>query len=91
MCFEQQIHVKARLGYTFHYCLSLFIFWLHHMAFRILVLQPGMEPVLTVWKVWSLNHWTTREVPPLSSCSVRQGKISESLGGERDTNLLVSP
>ena len=88
MCYEQQIHAKARLGYTFHYFLSLFIFWLHHMAFRISALQPGMEPVLTVWKAWSLSHWTTgKSLPP--SCSARQGKLSESLGGETDTILLL--
>ena len=89
MCFEQ-VHVKAKLCYTFHYFLS---FWLHHMALRILVPQRGMEPVPTVWKAWNLNHWTTREVPPLSSRSVRQGKISQSpwVEKERVSLLLFHP
>ena len=28
----------------------------------ILVPQPGIEPVLPALEVWSLNHWTAREV-----------------------------
>ena len=35
--------------------------WPHHTAFRILVPQPGIEPGPLPVKVWSLNHWTTRE------------------------------
>ena len=60
------------------------------MALKILVPQPGMEPVPTVWKAWSLNHWTTREVPPLSSHFVRQGKISESPWVERERREFTS-
>ncbi|KAM9677253.1 uncharacterized protein ACBT57_004631 [Dama dama] len=37
-----------------------------HMAFRILVLQPGMEPMPPAFGAWSLNHWTTREVTIVS-------------------------
>ena len=33
------------------------------MASRILVPQLGFEPIPLVLGVWSLNHWTTREVP----------------------------
>ena len=37
------------------------------MTFRILVSQPGIEPVSAAVEAWSLNHGTTREVPvPLS-------------------------
>ena len=32
-----------------------------------LVLRPGTEPAPLAVKVWSLNCWTTREVPYLSS------------------------
>ena len=28
-----------------------------------LVPQPGIKPESPVVEVWSLNHWTTREVP----------------------------
>ena len=30
---------------------------------RILVPRPAIEPIPTVLEAWSLNHWTTREVP----------------------------
>ena len=29
----------------------------------VLVFQPGIEPGPPVLRVWSLSHWTTREVP----------------------------
>ena len=38
-------------------------FWSSPTARGILVLWPGMEPMLPVLEAWSLNHWTTREVP----------------------------
>ena len=28
--------------------------------------QPGMKPVPPAMEVWSLNHWTAREVPRLT-------------------------
>ena len=36
-----------------------------HIACGILVPWPGIEPVpvLPALGVWSLNHWTTREIP----------------------------
>ena len=33
------------------------------MACGILVPQPGIKPVPPAVEAWSLNHWTTREVP----------------------------
>ena len=33
------------------------------MACKMLVPQPGMEPMPPAVEMWSLNHWTTREVP----------------------------
>ena len=30
---------------------------------KILVSQPGIEPMLPAVEVQSLNHWTAREVP----------------------------
>ena len=41
----------------------LFLFWLHRVACRILVPQPGIEPVSPALEARSLNHWTAREVP----------------------------
>ena len=37
--------------------------WLCLKAFGMLVSLPGTEPVCPAVEVWSLNHWTTREVP----------------------------
>ena len=31
----------------------------------ILILQPGVEPILPGMEVQSLHHWTAREVPRL--------------------------
>ena len=39
-----------------------FIFWLHHTACRILVPQPGIEPMALAVEARSLSHWTTRKV-----------------------------
>ena len=38
-------------------------FWPHHMAYRNLVLQPGVEPQPLAVEAWSPNHGTTREFP----------------------------
>ena len=49
--------------------LSFFFFWPRCAACGILVPRPGTEPRPTAVKVWSPNHWTTRESPlflPLS-------------------------
>ena len=37
----------------------------HAMQHEILVPWPGIEPVPCPVELWSLNHWTTREVPEL--------------------------
>ena len=34
------------------------------LACGILVPQPGVGPVTPALEAQSLNHWTTREVPP---------------------------
>ena len=40
------------------------VFWFFgHLACRILVPRPGVEPAPAAVEVQSLNHWTTREVP----------------------------
>ena len=35
------------------------------MACGILVSPPGTEPLSPALEVWSLNHWTAREVSPV--------------------------
>ena len=44
----------------------MFIFWLKQMACEILVPQPGFKPMPPELEVWSLTHWTIREVPEFS-------------------------
>uniref|UniRef100_A0AC11D6K3 Uncharacterized protein n=1 Tax=Ovis aries TaxID=9940 RepID=A0AC11D6K3_SHEEP len=34
-----------------------------HLACGIIVPQPEIEPKLPTFEAWSLDHWTTREVP----------------------------
>ena len=38
-------------------------FWLCCVACGILIPHPGIGPVPPTAEAWSLNHWTTREVP----------------------------
>ena len=42
---------------------SFFIFWPCLKACRILVPWPGIKTMPPALGAWSLNHWTTREVP----------------------------
>ena len=48
------------------HCFIYLFFWLHHAARGILVPQPGIEPMPPELGAWSLNHWTTREVPEMN-------------------------
>ena len=45
-------------------------FWRCCTACSFLVPQPGIKPVPPAVEAWSLNHWTTREVPDIRSNSV---------------------
>ena len=38
--------------------------WFYFLALLCLVPQPGIEPVTLAAEAQSLNHWTTKEVPP---------------------------
>ena len=57
------ILMTVRPIYTSTIPLVVFLAMLH-MACAIFILQPGIEPVPPVEKVWNLNHWTTKEVHP---------------------------
>ena len=48
--------------YKINQSLDLFC-WPYLAACRILVPQPGMEPLPPTLGAQTLNHWTTREVP----------------------------
>ena len=41
---------------------AYFIFQSHCMASRVLVLQPGIESIPSAVELYSLNHWTAKEV-----------------------------
>ena len=45
----------------------LFSFLAGHVAYAIIVPQPGTEPGLFAVKVQSPNHWTAKEFPTLYS------------------------
>ena len=46
------------------YTINLFFFFKPcHIAFGILVPQPGIKPKPSAVKVQNPNHWTTREFP----------------------------
>ena len=59
----------------------------------ILVFWLGIEPAPPVLGVWSLNHWTTREVPEIKSCLIlaRKAVINlDTILKSRDTTLLTN-
>ena len=45
------------------FVLFCFVFWPCHLACGILDIQSGTEHVPPPLEGWTLNHWTTREVP----------------------------
>lgn len=56
-------HLPGKQGYVGCTSLTILIFWLHCAAGGILPPQPGIEAWPMAVKVWSPNHWTTREFP----------------------------
>ena len=69
------VHLVGCSGPFFFLC-RIFGLHLHVQELQLqhvrLVPQPGIEPKPPAWGVWSLSHWTPREVPllfPLGSTS----------------------
>ena len=66
MHFWQECHIQkwccqeAHRIYTSHHW--FFFFWLHCVAWGILVSPPGIEPTSTAVKAHGLNHRTANEV-----------------------------
>ena len=56
---QSSLHRAARQSFFFF----LFFFWPHCEACGILVPRPTIEPGPPAVEAWSLNCWTTREVP----------------------------
>ena len=52
----------------------VFFFFFGPYHIRILVLWSGIEPMPPAVEMWSLNHWTIREVPWLTSATLEQGE-----------------
>ena len=48
-------------------------FSLHHAAYKILVPQPGIEPLPPVMEAQSLSHWTSGDAPDISALSPPKG------------------
>ena len=53
--------LKGPFIYLFIYL--IFLIWLCCTACGILVPQPGIQPTSPALELWTLKHWTTREVP----------------------------
>ena len=60
-CLENPMDRAA--WWLFQSYLFIFPFWPRRMGYVILVPPPGIEPGPSVVKVWSPNHWITREFP----------------------------
>ena len=61
-----QIDAGSYADNRFH-LLFVCLFWPHHEACGILAPRPGIEPVPSAVKSRSLNHWTAREFPIIST------------------------
>ena len=67
------------LYFIYYFILFYVLIWPYHAAFGILAPRPGMEPEPPAVEVWSLNHWTTREIPafyPFLLSAVTRGGIA---------------
>ena len=57
------MYILNCLGMFGGYILFFFFFWPRCVSCGILVPRPGIEPLPLALEAWSLNRWTTREVP----------------------------
>ena len=56
---------------------------------RNLVPRPGIKPSAPALRVWSLSHWTTREVPGFFVCSAMLCSVQDLCSLTRDQTLTV--
>ena len=68
--------------------ISLFLSLAVHVASGILVPQPGTEPAPPALEVWSLKHWTTRQVPLKVSLTIGEEK-TQKLGAEQTRRTML--
>ena len=60
LCLLSQILVEfSTYSLTCRMWTTFLFVWLHHLTCRILVPQPGMEPMPFAVGVWSFYRWTT--------------------------------
>ena len=52
-----------------------FTYFFVYVACGILVPQPGIQPGPLALEAWSLNYWTTREVPLLSFFKLKRACV----------------
>ena len=63
--------LRVTLGtHTPEVTLFLFVCWLYHAAFRVLIPQARIEPMLPALEAWSHNCSTTRKVPEVALASL---------------------
>ena len=75
---EASLPFSAFLHYLMLFSLFLiFFFWLHRVAWGILVPRPWIQPGPHALEVKSLTHWTTREVPIRRSFAFGEAWVAE--------------
>ena len=67
------------LVYLFKEESFFFFFFFGCRACGILVSRPGIEPLPPAVIAWSLNHWTTTEIPRACSLIYPQDAVSQNL------------
>ena len=63
-CFLSVLFLIQSLLDSWYLYLGFYLF-IGHKACEILFPQPGAKPVPVTLEAWSLNNWTTRQVPAL--------------------------
>ena len=59
------------------------------MACGVLVPQPGIEPVPPAVAVWSLHHWTSKEVPLKTHISIGSKQTEKTRQLQTQTTFHV--
>ena len=63
VCFKKKICKSMKIFVLGYWNCDILIIIIHLLG--ILLLQPGVEPILPGMEMKSLHHWTAREVPRL--------------------------